>query len=82
MHADKRETIGTFQAQLPDGSPVTLVVWQNWLLLQTHGDGEQWMEGTREIETASGDSVHRIDRGDYILLPSGKRLTSADPQAA
>ena len=61
-----------------DGKPYTIIVWKNSDTMRTCTGAESEPEVTRELSTAEGQPVARIQRGEYQNSASGLMLyTSA-----
>ena len=64
-----------------DGKPYTIIVWLNSDTMRTSNGDESEPEITRELSTAEGHPVARIQRGEYQNGTSGMLLYSEDADA-
>lgn len=69
--------VKTFKATDEYGGEHTLHVYQEFV----HPAGSVAIPGFREIRTAGGLHVNRIDKGKYHVVEADVSLTSADPNA-
>lgn len=70
-----------FTARSEDGEEFTLYVTADTVDDATRADAISNREGHKEIYTADGESVNRLDKGKYQLFLTGTLLHSDAPDA-
>ena len=74
-----RKRIGEFPATYPSGTPETIVIFQEF---HVHRSGRQTEEpGSKCLETANGQHVNQITKGQYQIVENGRRLASKHADA-
>jgi hypothetical protein len=76
----------SFLAMDDQGKTRRLVVWAEirdvGTLQNPIAELEEGEMPHHQIKTESGQHVNRITKGEYVIVETGKILTSADPNAA
>jgi len=69
-----QKRICEFPATYPNGTPETIVVYQDF---RVHQSGRQSEEpGTTFLKTTKGQHVNQIVKGQYQVVETGERLSS------
>jgi len=69
-----RKRIGEFPATYPNGTPETIIVYQDFQVPQSGRQSEE--PGSKCLKTTKGQHVNQIVKGQYQVVETGERLSS------
>ena len=72
---------GRFVAIDDNGQDYVIEIYVDMIDVSTLDDANASIEGLKSLQTDNGLHVHRIDKGQYMLVQNGLRLHSDSPDA-
>jgi hypothetical protein len=73
--------IQRFSATDDHGRRYRLLVWQEYVSTATRSDPSHLSPSMKYITTEDGESVNRLEKGQYEMAHTGVILRSSDPDA-